>query len=43
VTGTKIKDNKYIIDFIEEICCIKDNGWYMHLLETIYADNVLPN
>ena len=34
VTGPKIKDNNYIIDFIEEICCIKDNGWYMHLLET---------
>jgi hypothetical protein len=34
VTGPKIKDNKYIVDFIEEICCIKDNGWYMHLLET---------
>ena len=34
VTGPKIKDNKYLIDFIEEICCIKDNGWYMHLLET---------
>jgi hypothetical protein len=34
VTGSKTKDNKYIIDFIEEICCIKDNGWYMHLLET---------
>lgn len=34
VTGPEIKDNKYIIDFIEEICCIKDNGWYMHLLET---------
>ena len=34
VTGPKNKDNKYIIDFIEEICCIKDNGWYMHLLET---------
>ena len=34
VTGPKIKDNKYLIDFIEEICCIKDNGWCMHLLET---------
>ena len=34
VTGQKIKDNNHIIDFIEEICCIKDNGWYMHLSET---------
>jgi hypothetical protein len=30
----KWQDNRYIADFIDEICCIKDNGWYMHLLET---------
>ena len=33
VLGPKIKDNKYIIDFSEEICCFKKNEWYMHLLQ----------
>ena len=33
VSGPKIKDNKYIIDFSEEICCFKKNEWYMHLLQ----------